>query len=48
MRKKRMYLKELTDEEIDVFKKSLKYQEDEVFHEAIDVEYRYRFERKIQ
>ena len=42
-RKEKMYLKELSDEEINEFKTSAKYQEDEVFKEAIDAEYKFRF-----
>ena len=47
-RKEKMYLKELSDQEINEFKTSAKYEEDEVFKEAIDAEYRYRFEAKIK
>jgi hypothetical protein len=47
-RKERMYLKELTDSEIIEFKKSSKYNADEAFGNALDAEYRYRFESKIK
>lgn len=47
-RKEKMFLKELTDQEINEFKTSAKYEDDEVFKEAIDAEYRYRFESKIK
>ena len=47
-RKEKMFLKELTDEEINLFQTSAKYEEDEVFKQAIDAEYRYRFEAKIK
>lgn len=46
-RKERRYLKELTDEEIDLFRQSDKYKEDENFKLAIDAEYEYRFKQKV-
>lgn len=47
-RKEKMYLKILTDGEINEFKKSIKYSEDEEFMNAIDAEYNYRFLEKIK
>lgn len=47
-RKERRYLKELTDEEIDLFRQSEKYKTDEDFKAAIDAEYEYRFKKKVE
>ncbi len=47
-RKEYPLLKEITDEEIDVFRKSVKYEKNLTFKEALDAEYLYRLKKKAE
>ncbi len=48
LRKEYPLLKEITDEEIDVFRKSAKYERNQTFKEALDSEYLYRLKKKAE